>query len=149
MDCFGQAGFLGTHRLTDEMDVVVEVAVVDIAVELIHLDHTVDLSDEPEACEESNSSCEEEKADDHDAGVSKVEEGGGGPLDVQLRHEVVHAVDGQVERSETGRQEAAPPPVIVLGTEVEVAEEDGGLGAGDHQDQVNQEQEPIHVVYLG
>ena len=58
--------------------------------------------------------CEEEKADDHDAGVSKVEEGGGGPLYVQLRHEVVHAVDGQVERREPGRQEATPPPVIVL-----------------------------------
>ena len=33
-----------------------------------------------------------------------------------------------------------------LGTEVEVAEEDGGLRAGDHQDQVNQEQEPIPIL---
>ena len=33
-----------------------------------------------------------------------------------------------------------------LGTEVEVAQEDGGLRAGDHQDQVNQEQEPIPIL---
>ena len=35
-----------------------------------------------------------------------------------------------------------------LGTEMEIAEKDGGLGAGDEQDDEDQEQESEHVVHL-
>ena len=38
--------------------------------------------------------------------------------------------------------------MIVLRTEVEVAEEDGGFGTRDHQDQEHDEQEPEHIVDL-
>lgn len=115
---------------------------------LIHFDDTVDFPDEPEGGEKSDRSCKKEEAEHHDGGVTEVEEGGGPALDVQLGEEVVDAVAGQVEGREPAGQEAAPPPVVILSTEVEVAEEDGGLGAGDDQDDVHQEQEPVHVVNL-
>ena len=38
--------------------------------------------------------------------------------------------------------------MIILGTEVEVAEQDGSLSTRDHQDQEHDEQEPKHVVDL-
>ncbi len=33
--------------------------------------------------------------------------------------------------------------IFYLGTQMEIAEKDGGLGAGDYQDKVDQEKEPI------
>lgn len=38
--------------------------------------------------------------------------------------------------------------VKYLSTEVEVAEEDGGLGASDDEDDEDQEEEPKHVIHL-
>lgn len=43
----------------------------------------------------------------------------------------------------------SPPPTVVFGGEVEIAEENGCLGAGDNQNQGNQENESKHVVNLG
>lgn len=45
-----------------------------ICLHLVDFDHTVDLSHEPEAGKETNCACEEEKAENHDRGVAKVEE---------------------------------------------------------------------------
>lgn len=115
---------------------------------LIHFDDTVNLSYEPEGRKKSDRSCQKEEAENHDGGVPEVEEGGGSALDVQLGQEVVDAVAGQIEGREPARQKAAPPPVVILSTEMKVAEEDGSLGAGDDQDDVHQEQEPVHVVNL-
>jgi len=116
---------------------------------LVHLHNAVNLPNKPIAGEEADTSCEQEEAEDHDAGVAKVEEGGGRPLNVQLGQEIVHTVAGQVEGREAAGQEAAPPPVVVLSTQVKVAEEDGSLWASNNQNQVHQEQKPVHVVYLG
>lgn len=60
----------------------------------------------------------------------------------------MYTVDSQVEGCESTGEETPPPPVVVFCTEVEVAEEDGGLRAGDDQDDENQEQKSIHVVDL-
>ena len=57
---------------------------------------------------------EQEEEEHDDGGVSEVEEGRSGALDLELGDEVVDAVRGQVERGEAGGQEAAPPPVIIL-----------------------------------
>ena len=38
--------------------------------------------------------------------------------------------------------------ICYLGTEMKVAEEDGGLGAGDDQNDEHEEEEPVHVVDL-
>ena len=56
------------------------------------------------------------------------------------------AVHGQVEGCEAAGQEAAPPPVIILGAQVKVAQQDGRLRARDDEDQVDEEQEAVHVV---
>lgn len=59
--------------------------------------------------------CEEEEHEDHDHGVTKVEDGAGHSDDLQLWEEVMHSVDEQVDCCEAAGQEGTPPPVVVLG----------------------------------
>lgn len=60
-------------------------------------------------------------------------------------------MDGEEEEIE-GRgargEEWPPPPAIVLRAEVEIAEEDGGLGTDNHQNKECQHDESKHVVHL-
>ncbi len=58
--------------------------------------------------------CEQEEGENHDGGVTEVQEGRCGSLDLELGDEVVDAVDEKVERGEAACQVAAPPPVVVL-----------------------------------
>ena len=60
----------------------------------------------------------------------------------------VDRIQEEVEGSGSAAEVRAPPPVIILGTEVEVAEEDGSFSTCDHQDQKYDEEEPKHVVNL-
>ena len=48
----------------------------------------------------------------------------------------------------TSGEEGAPPPSVVLGAEVEVAQEDGGLCTHHHQHNEGQHNEAKHVVHL-
>ena len=115
---------------------------------LVNLDDSVDLSHKPEAGRESYGTCEQEEEGHHDGAVAEVEDCGHKARDVQLRDEVVDAVQEKVERSAAAHQVAAPSPVVVLCTEVEVAEEDSGLWAGDAQYHEHQELEAKHEVRL-
>lgn len=58
--------------------------------------------------------CEKEKDEDHNHRVAEVEDGASSSNDLQLREEVMHAVDKQVDRCEATGQEGTPPPVIIL-----------------------------------
>lgn len=58
------------------------------------------------------------------------------------------AVQKQVDGGEARRQIGPPPPVVVFGAEVEIAEEYRCFRAGDHEDDEHQEQEAEHVVHL-
>lgn len=58
--------------------------------------------------------CEKEKDEDHNHRVAKVQDGASSSNDLQLREEVMHAVDKQVDRCEAAGQEGTPPPVIIL-----------------------------------
>ena len=60
-----------------------------------------------------------------------------------LSNEIVNTVNGQVESCEATGEEAPPPPVVVFSTEVEIAEKDGGLRAGDDQDDEDKKQKSI------
>lgn len=60
----------------------------------------------------------------------------------------MHGINEQIDSSEAARQEGSPPPVIVLGTEVEIAEQDSGLRASDEENDKYQEQKSKHVVHL-
>lgn len=57
-------------------------------------------------------------------------------------------IDQEINSCESAGQERTPLPVIVLSTQVEVAEENGGLRAGDDQDDKDQEEKAKHVVHL-
>lgn len=61
-----------------------------------------------------NLTCEKEKDEDHNHRVAEVENGARSSNDLQLREEVMHAVDEQVDRCEATGQEGTPPPVIIL-----------------------------------
>jgi hypothetical protein len=58
--------------------------------------------------------CKKEEAEDHDASVSKVQEGRGSSLYIQLGKEVVNTIHSQVEGCEPTSQKASPPPVVIL-----------------------------------
>lgn len=89
----------------------------------------------------------------------------------------MHGIDEQINCCEAAGQEGTPPPVVVLDgqgkivtfwyltvnmcheenpfwpftylcTQVEVAQQNCGLGAGDEQNNEDQEQESKHVVHL-
>ena len=57
---------------------------------------------------------QEEKEENHDERVSEVQESRGGISNIQFGDKIVDAVGEQIECSETTRQEATPPPVIIL-----------------------------------
>lgn len=58
------------------------------------------------------------------------------------------AVDEQVAGRGARAEEGPPPPVVVLSTKVEVAQQDRRLRTCDHQDYKYKEQETKHVVHL-
>lgn len=60
--------------------------------------------------------CEEEEDEDHNHSVAKVEDGAGSSNYLQLREEVMHSVDKQIDSCEAAGQEGTPPPVVVLDT---------------------------------
>lgn len=98
---------------------------------LVHLDHAVNLIYKPEAGEEANGTCKEEEDEDHNHCVTKVEDSTGRSNNLQLRKEVMHSINKQIDRCEAAGQEGTPPPVVVLSTKMEIAEQNGGLGTGD------------------
>lgn len=70
------------------------------------------------------------------------------PAQMQLRGPVRDRMQEDVERAGAGGQERAPVPVVVLGAEQEVDEEDCDRGGrGDHE-AVAEEEEAEHVVHL-
>jgi hypothetical protein len=51
----------------------------------------------------------------------------------------VDTVHCEVESCEATREETSPPPMIILSTQVEIAEQDGCLRAGDDQNDEDEE----------
>ena len=65
---------------------------------------------------------------------------------VERHHQIVDRERQSVHSRRGGRQEAHPPPVIVLGAEQRVGQNDADLAGGDQQDQQDREEEPEEVV---
>lgn len=83
---------------------------------LVHFDHAVDLSDEPETGEETDCTSEQKKDESHDHSVSKVKDGTGQSSDLQLGEEIMNGINQEVDSSEATGEEGAPLPVVVLST---------------------------------
>lgn len=60
----------------------------------------------------------------------------------------MNRVNNEIDGSEAAGEEGAPLPVVVLSTQMEVTEQDGGLRAGDDEDNEDEEQEAKHIVHL-
>lgn len=60
----------------------------------------------------------------------------------------MHGINEQIDSRKATSQERTPPPVVVLCTKVEIAEQDSGLRAGDQENNKYQEQKSKHVVHL-
>lgn len=58
------------------------------------------------------------------------------------------AVDEEVASGGARAEERSPPPVVIFGAQVEVAQQNRRLRAGDHQDHEHEKQETEHVVHL-
>ena len=114
----------------------------------VNLDNAVDLPDEEQAGQEADGAGHDEEEQHHDGGVAEEEEVAEGARDARLVHKVVQGEEEEVEAGGPRGKEAAPPPAVVLRAQVEVAEEDGGLGRHQHQHHKGQHDEPKHVVDL-
>lgn len=98
-----------------------------LRVSLVHFYDTVDLPDKNEARREADKTSKQEKYDDHNKSVAKVEESAGRASDGQLGAEEMDRVEGQVESCTAPGQERSPPPVVILGTKMEITEQHGGF----------------------
>ena len=90
-----------------------------ITLVLVDFDGAVDLPNEEERGVEADGARQQPEGDDHDDGVGEVEQGGHEFVNVQLGVEVEDGVGEHVERGPAGDAEGAPPPVVVLGAELE------------------------------
>lgn len=106
------------------------------------------LADKEVARVEANSPCETEESVGHDEHVAEVHEHRHSLCDVQLAVEVERGVGKQVQRRRPRSKVRPPPPVVILGTELEVGKHDGDLRAGDEQDDKHKGQEAKQVVEL-
>jgi succinate dehydrogenase/fumarate reductase flavoprotein subunit len=104
---------------------------------LIDLDNGIDLANKPETSKEADGSGQQEEQKDHDERVAKVQDHRC-KAGQRFGHEIVHTTNQQVKRSEARREEGTPPPMIVLRTKVEIAQQHGCLGTGDNQNDEDQ-----------
>ena len=61
---------------------------------------------------------------------------------------VVDGVDEDVQGAAARGEEGPPPPVVVFGAELEVAHDDGDLGACEEENDQHQKEEAEEVVEL-
>lgn len=115
---------------------------------LINFDNTVNFPDKPIAGKKSNCSCEEEKAENHDTSVAKIQESRCRVFNIQLGEEVMNTINSKVESCKSTGQEAPPPPVVILSTQMKVTEKNGSLGASDDENHKDEKQKSVHVVDL-
>mmetsp|Transcript_25352 Transcript_25352/g.62374 ORF Transcript_25352/g.62374 Transcript_25352/m.62374 type:complete len:214 (+) Transcript_25352:268-909(+) len=116
---------------------------------LIDLDGAVDDANEPEARDEANKAREAEEGVAQDRHVPEeddvrrnLEELG----NVHTREEVVRGIGEQIESRRPRGEVGAPPPVVVLRTQLEVAHNHGDLRARDDEDCEDKHHETEEVV---
>ncbi len=67
---------------------------------------------------------------------------------INILEVVVDGIDEQVGSRRGARQEGAPRPVVVLGAEMEVAQQHGALHGRNGEDGGDNKQEAEHIVDL-
>ncbi|RUS91111.1 hypothetical protein EGW08_001136, partial [Elysia chlorotica] len=92
--------------------------------------------------------CCDEEEEYNNSSVAEVEQSIHKATHLQLGEEEVHTVEEEVDGCEARCQERPPPPMVVLSTQVEIAQQNGRLTAGDDQDDEHKKQEAEHVVSL-
>jgi len=115
---------------------------------LFRFDGTVDLFDEEIASIKSDGARQDEETEGHDESVSKIEEDGDEFVDLEFCEEVEDGIKEHIECTGSRGQECSPPPMIVLATKLEVAHDDGDLGASQDQNDEDNGQKSKNVVEL-
>jgi len=115
---------------------------------LIDLHGRVDQPCEPEASAEADRPGEHEEGEGGEQHVPEVQDARHQLADLELREEVEPSIQEEVQRRGPRREVGPPPPVVVLTAELEVAEHDRDLSAGDDEDDKHQEEEAKNVVEL-
>mmetsp|Transcript_27966 Transcript_27966/g.65311 ORF Transcript_27966/g.65311 Transcript_27966/m.65311 type:complete len:466 (-) Transcript_27966:756-2153(-) len=114
----------------------------------VHLDGGEDLPYEPVAGVETDGAGQQEEDDGGDEHVPEIEERRDELGDLELGEEVEDGVGEHVPGRRARRQEGAPPPVVVLRAQLEVAHDHRDLGARDDEDDEDEQQEAEDVVEL-
>mmetsp|Transcript_58539 Transcript_58539/g.137520 ORF Transcript_58539/g.137520 Transcript_58539/m.137520 type:complete len:343 (+) Transcript_58539:42-1070(+) len=115
---------------------------------LVDLDRGVDAPDEEKAADEAREPGEDEEGvgEARDVAEEDAPAHPGGLHAVHARHDVVPCIQEKVHRRGSGREVRPPPPVVILGAKLEVAHDDGDLGARDDEDQEHEAHEAEQVV---
>lgn len=90
--------------------------------DLINLDGWINLGDKPEASKEPDGTGEQNNSTGHNQHVPKVQNRTSRLRNIQFTVEKVDSVQEKVHASHTTGQETPPPPVIVLGRQMKVAQ---------------------------
>ena len=114
----------------------------------VNLDNAIDFPYKQQAGQEPDGACHDKEEQHNDGCVAKEEEVAERSCDAGLVDEVVQGEQEEVQRCGARGEEGSPPPAVVLGAEVEVAEKDGRLCTHHHQHHKGQHDEPKHVVDL-
>ena len=68
------------------------------------------------------------------------------PRRMELESVPMKTVSEHVESTWSRREHGAPPPAIILTAQLEIAQDDTDLGAGDTKNEEHQNQETVHIV---
>lgn len=80
--------------------------------------------------------------------VSQIQHGRNKLGNREFRVEVKYAVEKNINGRTAGNDEAAPPPAIILSTDLEISHYDRYLSAADHQNAKDEKQKAEQVVEL-
>jgi len=116
--------------------------------DLIHLNGTIDVVCEDEACPKTNGSSEDKEAEGKNPHVSKVQQGANELRNLEFGVEIENGVGKHVYCRRTSCKEGAPPPVVILRTKLEVAHHNANFGACHTQNQEHEQQKPEYVVVV-
>lgn len=107
---------------------------------LVNLDGRVDLVHKGVARQVSDGASQQEEQHRDYHHVAEVQNGGHKCVDLKFREEVEDRIQKHIESRRAWREKGSPPPVIVLATQLEVAQHNGDLGAGHNQNEKHNEE---------
>jgi hypothetical protein len=115
---------------------------------LVHLDSPIDGFCEPETREESHGTTEKSEANGNHAHVGQVDNDWQEANQIQSARQEPQTVQEQVDTGHGAVPEGLPPPTMIFGTKLQIAQDDTDLGTSGSQNTQDSQQESHDVIDL-